>query len=186
VQRELIAALTTERAAELIKDMTPAQAADILAVLPATAVDAILDLIDAEDVGNIRRLLEHHEDKIIHFATTRFIAFSGQTSISEVLAQYRVVAAKADVVMYIYVVDAQGRLSGVLDIKEILKADPGDRLADRMTTNLITLHVDNTVKEAARLFARYRFRAIPIVDAENVMVGVIPYRDVMDLKHRFI
>ena len=55
-----------------------------------------------------------------------------------------------------------------------------------MTTNFVTLHVDDTVKEAAKLFDRYGFQAIPIVDADNVMTGVIPSRDVMDLKYRSI
>jgi magnesium transporter len=110
VQRELIAALTKERAAELIKDMTPAQAADVLAALPATDVDAILELMEAEDVGKIRRILEHHEDKIADFATTHFIAFPGQTSINEVLAQYRFIARTVDVAGYIYVVDAPSKL----------------------------------------------------------------------------
>jgi magnesium transporter len=186
VQRELIAALAKERAAELIKDMTPAQAADVLAVLPATDVNAILELMDAEDVGKIRRILEHHEDKIADFATTHFIAFPGQTSIQDVLAQYRFVAATVNVAEYIYVVDAQGKLLGILDLQDVLKGDPGDSLADLMTTNFVTLHVDDTVKEAAKLFDRYGFQAIPIVDADNVMTGVIPSRDVMDLKYRSI
>ena len=130
--------------------------------------------------------MEHHEDKIADFATTHFIAFPGQTSINEVLAQYQFIATTVDVAEYIYVVDAPSKLLGVLDLQEVLKADPTDSLADLMTTNLITLHVDDTVKEAAKLFGRYGFRAIPIVDADNVMIGVIPSRDVMDLKYRSI
>lgn len=186
VQRELIAALTKERAAELIKDMTPAQAADVLAVLPATDVNAILELMDGEDVGKIRRILEHHEDKIADFATSRFISFPEQTSVQDVLGEYRFVAATADVWVYIYVVDARRKLLGVLDLQDVLKADPGDSLADLMTTNFVTLHVDDTVKDAAKLFDRYGFQAIPIVDADNLMIGVITFRDVMDLKDRSI
>jgi Mg/Co/Ni transporter MgtE len=59
-----------------------------------------------------------------------------------------------------------------------------ERLADVMTTNLVTLNAAATVKEAAKLFARYSFRAIPIVDDAELMLGAIPYRDVMDLQHR--
>jgi magnesium transporter len=186
VQRELIAALTKERAAELIKDMTPAQAADVLAALPGTDVDAILELIDGGDAGKIRRLLEHHADKIVDFATSRFIAFSAETSVSQVLAQYRLVAAKANVAAFIYVIDAQGKLQGLVDLEELLKADSGDNLGDLMTTNLVTLNADDTVKDAAKLFDRYGFRAIPIVDSEDVMLGVIQSRDVMDLDHRLV
>ena len=186
VQRELIAAITKERAAELIKDMTPAQAADVLAALPATDVDAILALIDTNDVGKIRRILEHHEDRIADYAASRFISFPGETSIQEVLAQYRLIAAAADVWQYIYVVDKHKKLLGILDLQDVLKAEPADTLADLMKTNIITLHVDDTVKDAGRLFDRYGFQAIPIVDADNVLLGVIPSRDVMDLKYHSI
>ena len=184
VQRELISSLDTGRAAELINDMSPAQAADILAVLPAPDVDDILELIDTEEARKIHHLLEHHDDTIVHFATTHVITFPPETTIRQVLDDYRNVAKGADVVMYVYVLDETRRLIGVVDIKEIMQAEPADRLADVMTTNLVTLHAAATVKEAARLFARYSFRAIPIVDDSDLMLGAIPYRDVMNLQHR--
>ena len=164
--------------------MSPAQAADILAVLPAPDVDGILELIDAEESRKIHHLLEHHDDTIVNFATTHVITFPPETTIRQVLDDYRVVAKDADVVMYVYVLDAGRRLIGVLDIKEIMQAEPEDRLADVMTTNLVTLNAGSTVKEAAKLFARYSFRAIPIVDDAELLLGAIPYRDVMDLQHR--
>jgi len=184
VQRELIAALDEKRAAELINDMTPAQAADILAVLPAADVDGILQLIDAEEARKIQHLLEHHDDTIVHFATTHVIALPPKTTIRQVLADFRRLAKNADVVMYVYVIDDNRKLTGVIDIKEILQANPGDHLEDVMTANVVTLRADATVKEAAKLFVRYSFRAIPIVDESEVLVGAIPYRDVMDLQHR--
>jgi CBS domain-containing protein/sporulation protein YlmC with PRC-barrel domain len=184
VQRELISSLDTGRAAELINDMSPAQAADILAVLPAPDVDDILELIDTEEARKIHHLLEHHDDTIVHFATTHVITFPPETTIRQVLDDYRIVAKGADVVMYVYVLDETRRLIGVVDIKEIMQAEPADRLADVMTTNLVTLNTGATVKEAAKLFARYSFRAIPIVDDAELMMGAIPYRDVMDLQHR--
>ena len=69
-----------------------------------------------------------------------------------------------------------------LDIRELLQAQPEERLQDVMTTNLVTLNGRTAVKDAAKLFVRYSFRAIPIVDDEGVMIGAIPYRDVMNLQ----
>jgi magnesium transporter len=88
--------------------------------------------------------------------------------------------------MYVYVVGSDKKLLGVVDVKELLRADPSERLADHMTTNVVTLTTESTIKEASKLFARYSFRAIPIVNENEVIVGVIPYRDVMDLKHRYV
>jgi len=86
--------------------------------------------------------------------------------------------------MYVYVVDEDRKLLGVLNGKELLHAEPSAHLSDQMTTNLITLNTESTIKDASKLFARYGFRAIPIVDERESIIGVIPYRDVMDLKHR--
>jgi magnesium transporter len=186
VQRDLVSSLTKARAAELINDMTPAQATDLMAVLPAADVDEILALIDPDEAEKVRRLLEHHDDKIADFATEHFISLPPETEIRRVVGQFGLLARDADVVMYVYVVGADKKLHGVIDIKELLRADPSERLADRMTTNLVTLTTDSTIKDASKLFARYSFRAIPIVDDQDAIVGVIPYRDVMDLKHRYV
>ena len=69
----------------------------------------------------------------------------------------------ADVVMYIYVLDAKGVLLGVIDIRELLQAEPTEKLEDIMVTNIVSLDENATVAEASKLFARYSFRAIPIV-----------------------
>jgi len=88
--------------------------------------------------------------------------------------------------MYLYVVDEEEKLLGICDIKELLQAEPGDKLEDIMTTNVISLNPENTLIEASRKFTRYLFRAIPIMDEEDVILGVIPYRDIINLNHRFI
>ena len=77
-------------------------------------------------------------------------------------------------------------LLGVVDLKEVLKANVDDKLADIMTTNVIHLGPENTLLEASEMFSRYSFRAIPVTDDNNIILGVIPYRDIMNLKHRFV
>jgi CBS domain-containing protein/sporulation protein YlmC with PRC-barrel domain len=185
VQRELISAIEKTRASELINDMTPAQAADILAELPANDVDVILERVDAEDAVKIRHLVEHHEEAIIHFASSHAIQLPPTMTVEHVIGDYRTLARDADVVMYVYIVGEDKKLIGVVDIKELLQANPDVRLEDIMTTNLVWLRQSDPVKEASRLFKRYNFRAIPIVDDGDRMVGVIPYRDIMNLTHRF-
>jgi magnesium transporter len=186
VQRDLVSSLTKTRAAELINDMTPAQAADFMAVLPATEADAILELIEPDEARKVKNLLEHHNDTIADLATKHFISFPPDIEVREVLNKYRSLARQADVVVYIYVVGEDNKLLGVMDIKDLLRADPSERLADRMRTNVVTLKAESTIKEAAKLFARYSFHAIPVVDDREAIVGVIPYRDVMELKHQFV
>jgi Mg/Co/Ni transporter MgtE len=88
--------------------------------------------------------------------------------------------------MYIYVVDDQDVLVGVIDLKELLQADDRALLKDIMIENVISLKTESTLKEASQSFARYDFRALPVTDEKNRLVGVIPYRDVMNLTHHFL
>ena len=186
VQRTLISSIKKERAAELINDMTPAQAADILSILPAQEADAILELIDKEEEQKIRHMLDKQEEKIINLSTSHFIKLAPDTRVSQVLSQFRDLAKDKDEIAYIYVVDGKGTLVGVLDLKEVLQAELDDRLADIMTTSIIILKPDSTLDEAAEMFSRYNFRSIPVVDEQEVILGIILYRDMMKLKHRFV
>jgi CBS domain-containing protein len=186
VQRELISSIKKERAAELINDMTPAQAADILAILSATEADDILKLIDKENAQKIQYMLDKHDEKIINLSTTHFIKLPPLTTVSQVFEQYRDIAKDKDEIMYLYVVDEKDVLLGVVDLKEVLKARVDDKLQDIMTTNVIDLNPENTLLEATEMFSRYSFRAIPITDENKIILGVIPYRDIMKLKHRFV
>ncbi len=186
VQRELISSIKKERAAELINAMTPPQAADILAILPASDADDILMLIDKENAGKIQYMLDKQDEKIINFATSDFIKLPPDTTIGYVEDRFPEIARDKDEIMYLYVVDEKSALLGVVDLKEVLKANNDNKLADIMTKNVISLNQDNTLLEAAEMFSRYSFRAIPVTDERNVILGVIPYRDIMKLKHRFV
>ena len=186
VQRVLISSITKERAAELIDEMTPAQAADILAVLPNPDADNILKLLDEENAHKIQYLLDKHDENISNFATSEFIKLPQIAIVGDVLDNFRTIAKDKDEVMYIYIIDMQDKLLGVIDLKELLQANPEDKLEDVMITHVISLSQESTLSEAAKLFARYSFRSIPITDDNEIILGVIPYRDVMNLKHRFI
>jgi CBS domain-containing protein len=184
VQRELIAALSKERAAELIEDMTPAQAADVLAILPTSDAEAILDKLDAPASSKIRSLIENHDKNILDLTTARYIAFPPDVTVAKAIQSFKDAAKYADVVMYIYVIDPENHLLGVVDVGELLQAGFDETLGNIMTTNFVSLSETDTVSAAYRLFARYSFRAIPVVGEGNIMKGAIPYRDIMNLSHR--
>jgi len=186
VQRQIISSIKKERAAELINAMTPAQAADILAILPGSEADEIVKLIDKENADKIQYMLDKQDEKIINLSTSHFIKLPPDTQAGRVIEQFREIARDMDEIMYLYIVDEKDVLLGVVDLKEVLKANVDDKLADIMTTNVIDLNPENTLLEAAEMFSRYSFRAIPVTDENKVMLGVIPYRDIMNLKHRFV
>jgi CBS domain-containing protein len=186
VQKELIFSLKKEKAAELINDMTPGQAADILAILPAPEADEIMKLIDKESVRKIQYILDKQEEKLVNLSTSHFIKLSPNIHVSQVLLHFREMAKDKDEIMYIYIVDEKDTLLGVVDIKEVLQAKEEDKLEDIMTTSVISLKPEDTLLEAAEIFSRYDFRAIPVTDDHEVILGVVRYRDIMKLKHKFV
>lgn len=186
VQRDIVFALKKDRVAQLIGEMTPGQAADILAVLPADEKRSISKLLDPMLVDKIGEIIEKQETNILNFTTSKFLLCSGEMTADETLQHFRKNARGMDVVMYFYIIDEREKLLGVLDIKELLIAEPTSKLKDVMVENVISLKTDCTMKEAAAAFLRYGFRALPVVDEAEILRGVVPYRDVMNLKHRML
>jgi Mg/Co/Ni transporter MgtE len=186
VQRDLISSLSKEKVVQLINDMTPGQAADILSVLPYSEAHVILEALNKENAKKIQSIIGKQEEKVIHYTTQKILKFSPDITVEYVQNDYPRHARDKDVIMYIYVVDAQDTLLGVIDLKELLQADDRALLKDIMVENVISLNTESTLKEASQSFARYDFRALPVTDEKNRIVGVIPYRDVMNLTHHFL
>ena len=184
VQRDLIGALDKKRAANLIDEMSPAQAADVLAALPADSSEELLSLLSRENVPRIRQMIERHDENILLFATQRYITLPASTPVNEVMARYREIARNMDVIMYFYVTDEGGRLRGVVDVRELIAAEPQQSLGDVMTDNVITLGSEDTLGGALRAFTRYGFNAIPITDDEQRILGVVSFRAIRGLKPR--
>ena len=186
VQRELIRAIEKERAAQLINEMSPAQAADILAILPRDQARGILKLLDQEKSSKVEHIIEKHDEQILLYGSgsAELIKMPAATPATDVLDRYRELATGKDVVMYVYVTDAAGTLKGVVDIREMVAAEPGQTLGDIMTEHVISLPKDATLREAAMLFERYGFRALPITDENDHLLGAVTSRDVRSLRPR--
>ncbi len=186
MQREIISALSTEKVVQLINDMTPGQAADILSVLPLSDAHVILDSMNAESARKVQAIINRQEEKVGHYTTPKILKFAPDTIVEYVQNDYPRHARDKDVIMYIYIVDESDHLLGVTDLKELLQADDKAYLKDIMIENVISLRTGSTLKEAAQEFGRYGFRALPVIDDEERLVGAIPYRDGMNLTHQFI
>jgi magnesium transporter len=186
VQRDIVFSLRKERVAQLIGEMTSGQAADILAVLPATEKRVILGLLEPAKVAKVEEILEKHEINILNFTTNKFIKCPPDMTVQQARRKFREMARSMDVVMYFYVVNEVEKLLGVIDIKELFMAEDDALLSSLMVENVISLNPESTMKQAADAFLRYGFRALPVTDENDIILGVVPYRDVMNLKHRMV
>jgi len=186
VQRDLIFSLSNQKAAELVDRMTPGQAADVLSALSYGAASRILALLEKTKAEKIRSIMQKQEATIFNFATQNYLKLPPNLTAAEVRDSYPKIAKDKDVVTYIYVTDEQNRLLGVIDLKQLLKAEDQVAMRDIMVENIITLNPTNTIREAYNKFARYNFRALPITDKNDKILGIVPYRDIMNLKHRIL
>ena len=186
VQREILSTMDVATAARLIGLMTPAQAADVVAVLPYEDKQKIISRLDADLREKISSIMDQQEEFIFNYATDRYILLPADTKVGYVEDGYAKIAKGKDVAMYVYVEGSAGDVIGVVDIREILMADEAAVLKDIMTESVVSLKPDDSLKDAYELFQRYGFRAVPILDEAKKCLGAIVYKDVMGLKHRFV
>jgi magnesium transporter len=186
IQREIVSSLKMEHIVALVNEMTPGQTADILTALPHIDAQEILLELDPEKARKVRSILERSDESINNYTTSAYISLPPDALVGQVQDEYPRLAKGKDVIMYLYIVNEGGLLEGVIDIKDLLKAEDNIKLVDIMVDDVITLTKDSTLKEAAHEFSRYDFRALPVVDDENIIIGVLPYRDVMKLQHHFL
>ena len=184
VQRELIGAMEQERAVELINEMSPAQAADLLAALSKDEAERLLTLMDQENRIIVEQIIDKHDENILLYATHDFLKQPPISLAKDVIDNYRQLARDKEVVMYVYVIDDNELLLGVVDIRELIMADDNQTLAEIMTDHVITLNPDDTLRDAIEMFDRYNFRAIPVSDDEDHILGVVSHNDIRSLKPR--
>lgn len=165
-----------ERIATLVSRQAPDEAADILGLLPEERVDAILKRLDDRTGTNLDRLMTYGRDTAGGMMTTRFLALQKDTLVSEAMARIRV-EHEAETAFYLYVVDQVGRLEGVVSLRQLVLASPGRPLVEVMNPKVIRIRTDQPRSEAADLIARYKLLALPVVDAGNLLVGIVTVDD---------
>ncbi len=178
VQREILASTSVDRAAEILGHLSPVQIADILSILPRGDSEAFLKTLRGNVASKVQLLLSKHDVPASALAMPCFLGFPGSLTVEEAFSRFREEARHCDVTMYIYVVDEEQHLKGVIDINELLQADPKNTLEEIMTKNVVAVAPTTMRGEIEALFLKYHFRAVPIVDESRKIVGVIREKDV--------
>ncbi|HXY47213.1 MAG TPA: CBS domain-containing protein [Thermoplasmata archaeon] len=182
VQREIIADTEAARLGQIIVHLSPVEIADIVTILPDDDARELLGMLKGEVATKVRSIVEEHEVPALTLAVHTYLEFPGETPVEEAFARFRREAPKCLVTMYIYVVDADRHLRGVVDINELLQADPVRPLEEIMTQGLVTVSPQTSWTQVLELFRKYRFRAIPVVDDSRKILGVIREKDAFVLE----
>lgn len=181
IQVRLIETLNPAQASDIIEEMSPSEAADLLGDLPKEKAEGILREMEKEIAEDVKELLIHPDEKAGGLMTTSFASFTAETSVEEALNFLRREAENLDVFYYLYIIDTAGHLMGVISLRELLIAEPQARLSNLLNPRVITVGVEEEKEEIANLFAKYGFKAIPVVDEENSLKGVIPFKNLLEV-----
>jgi magnesium transporter len=182
---EVGAALLAERSAEEIVKLTQELPSDdvaaIIGHLPEELSVAVLELMQKKPAGaDVGELLEYPEKTAGRIMNPKVFALSEDMTAAEAIAALQG-SRDVEMVFYLYVIDARRHLVGVVSLRRLLLVPPATPLKRIMTTDLISVRVDVNQEEVARLVASYNLLAIPVVDEENKLVGVITVDDVIDV-----
>jgi magnesium transporter len=180
-QVEIIEHMDSRQASVLLKEMPPDEAADLLGKLPEKKSDEILKLMGPEEAEEMRELMGYEEDTAGALMTTEYIALSPEITVAEAFPQLRKQAVEAETIYYLYLVDQEETLKGVLSLRELLISDPQERLADIMQTRIISVHPDDPHDRVTELIDKYSLLAVPVLDEDQKMLGIITVDDILDL-----
>ncbi len=167
--------------AALFRNMSPDDLTDLLHQLPADLSQSILPYIQ-EDLAEVHTLMQYDKDTAGGIMTTDFVALNERMSVEEAIKEVRA-ASEKEVVFYIYVVDDDQHLQGVVSLRQLILGAPTQTLGEIMPKQVWKVHVDTDQEEVARLVAHYNISAIPVVDARDILVGVVTVDDIIDVIH---
>ena len=182
---EVLEAMDPVQAAALLSRMTPDERADALDEMDEEVADEILEAIPEKERAETERLLQYAPDTAGGLMTTEFVAVSESQTVEEALAAVRGMAraGRHEAMNTVYTLDARGAISGVLSLRELLAAPEGTRVSEVAWTEVVTVPATADREEVAQLTSNYSLTAVPVVDDDHRLIGVVTVDDVIDAIH---
>ena len=181
IQKAIIETIPVEKASDIVEEMSPSDAADLLGDLPEEKAERILEGMEQEKAEDLRELLEHPDETAGGLMTTAYLQLTGDVAVETVMARLRAESEELDIIDYVFVVDREETLQGVVSIRDLLTAQPQQPLSALLAPRVVSVKLDEHQKEVVEAFAKYGFRAVPVVDDENHLRGVISFRSILEV-----
>jgi magnesium transporter len=176
----IIQELQLNQITELFHIIPSDNAAPILEILPEDMKESILAAMEEKPSEDVKELLHYEEETAGRIMSPDFYALDHNTNVSDAITAMQL-ERDVESAFYLYTVDEKNRLVGVVSLRQLLFAGPNTKLKDIMTKELISVHPETDQEVVARNVAHYNLVAIPVVDAENTLVGVVTVDDVIDV-----
>lgn len=179
--QDVMAEMTPEYAASMLANMYVDDAVDVLNELDKDQVASYLTIMDKEAATEIKELLHYEEYTAGSIMTTEFIAISSNQTVKSAMAILKREAPDAETIYYIYVVDEDERLVGVISLRDLIISDDDTMIAEVMSDRVVSVSVGEDQEEVARKMRDYNFLAMPVVDFQDHLLGIITVDDIVDV-----
>ena len=191
---DVLIELEPETRLAILEQMSPAQVAKLLGLaavddavflleaLPAELKERVLEIVDLEErFSEVQARLTYDDDTAGRIMDSELVALEEETTAADAIDQVRRIARDVDMISYLYVHDKNQRLIGVTPLRQLLLADPEETLSEIMSASVIKVHTSTDQEEVAQLAARYDLLAIPVVDDDGRLAGIVTVDDIIDV-----
>ena len=181
MQASIVGDLDDERAADILDEMAPDEAADLLQDLSEERREELVDLMEKEEAQDVEELLTHDQDSAGGIMTTDLISLPAELTAQQAIERLRELQPDPQLTYYLYVVDGQGRLDGVISLRDLVVAKPEAKLSEVMDPHVLKVDAMTPKEEVAALIAKYDLLALPVVDARRKLLGTVTVDDVVEI-----
>lgn len=178
---DLVEAVPDERLADLLEELPMDDAAELLGDLPPEQAASLIALMEPEDAAEVRSLLKYRDETAGRLMTEKVVRIRRRWTAQATIEYLRGIHPETETLAYLYAVDDEDRLVGVVPLRALITAPANTLVRDIMEPDVISVTVDTDQEEVARLVAKYDFFAIPVVDREGRLAGIITHDDVLDI-----
>lgn len=180
-QQFIITSLSDRDAANIVDNLMADDAADLMEEMPANVVKKILANASPDTRRDINHLLRYPEDSAGSIMTVEYVDLKENLTVDEAIARIRKIGVDSETINICYVLDGRRKLVGTVALRYLLLSQPDEVIADIMHENVISINTLMDQEEVARQFQKYDFTAMPVVDNENRLVGIITVDDIVDI-----
>jgi magnesium transporter len=181
VKEDILQALTDEETRVILSGLTPDDRTDFLEELPGQAIQKVLNLLTPEDRHEALQLLGYPAESVGRLMTPDYVAVRPDWTVRQALDHIRVKGRDSETINVIYVIDALGKLIGVMGLRRLILANPSDRVEQVMEDTIISISALEDREEAVQKIRRYDLVALPVVDAGGILLGIVTIDDLFDV-----
>ena len=178
---DLVQELSGQVMADIISDMPADDAVDLLEVLPEEVAEDIREHMEKKDREEVEELLQYHPESAGGLMSTDFMCLDEELSAGEAIASIQKRSEEKEMVFYLYITYGEDKLAGVVSLRELLMHPPHRQLKNIMNTNVISVTTDTDQGEVAHVVSQYNILAVPVVDSNYKLVGIVTVDDIIDV-----